>query len=123
MKAIFLLKENKKTLARHIVKLPEVHEENFSKDVKSLTKFENAEKERVFKHKSIPQEKIAIMYHYEEWSEEQEAIRDRMVNIKGLKDFKHEWDDTPVFEHEDIKDFYNAIGYDIKKKKYIDQNL
>ena len=81
MKAIFLLKENKKTIERHIVRIPEVHEENFSKDVKSLTKFENDEKERVLKHKSIPQEKIAIMYDYEEWLEEQEATRDRIINL------------------------------------------
>lgn len=120
MKAIFLLKENKKTLERHMVRIPEVHEENFSKDVTSLTKFENDERKRVYDNKSIPQEKIAIMYHYEEWLEEQEATRDRMVNLRGFKDFKHEWDDTPVFEHETIWDLYKAIGYDHKKKKYID---
>lgn len=119
MKAIFLLKENKKTLSRHIVRIPEFHEENFSKDVKSLTKFENDEKERVLKNKSIPQEKIAIMYQYEEWLEEREATRDRMVNLRGFKDFKYEWDNTPIFEHGTIWDLYKAIGYDHKKKKYI----
>lgn len=93
----------------------------FSKDVKSLTKFENAEKERVFKHKSIPQEKIAIMYHYEEWLEEQEATRARMINLRGFKNFKHEWDDTPVFEHETIWDLYKAIGYDDKKKNILNR--
>lgn len=119
MKAIFLLKENKKTIERHIVRIPEVNEENFSKDVTSLTKFENNERKRVYDNKSTPQEKIAIMYHYEEWLEEQEATRDRMINLRGFKDFKHEWDDTPVFEHETIWDLYKAIGYDHKKKKYI----
>lgn len=115
---IFLLKENKKTIERHLVKIPEVYEENFSKDATSIAKFENDEKERIFKHTSIPPERIAVGYRYDEWKEEQESMRDRMINLRGIKDFKHEWDDSPLFEHETIWDLYKAIGYNHKNKRY-----
>lgn len=119
---IFLLKENRKTIERHLVRIPEVYEANFSKDATSIAKFENDEKERIFKHNNIPTERIAIGYRYDEWTEEQECIRDRMINLRGLKDFKHEWDDTPLFEHKNIWDLYETIGYNHKNKKYNEVN-
>lgn len=119
---IFLLKENRKTIERHLVRIPEVYEANFSKDATSIANFENDEKERIFKHKSIPPERIAIGYRYDEWIEEQESMRDRMINLRGQKDFKYEWDDTSIVEHESIWDLYKAIGYNHKNKKYNEVN-
>lgn len=119
---IFLLKENRKTIERHLVRIPEVYEANFSKDATSIAKFENDEKERIFKHNSIPTQRIAVGYCYHEWIEEQESMRDRMINLRGKKDFKHEWDDTSIVEHESIWDLYKAIGYNHKNKKYNEAN-
>jgi len=49
----------------------------------------------------------------------------RSLEESGIDDydFVDPVEQTPVFEHNNIKDFYEAIGYDLKKKKYHPLNL
>jgi hypothetical protein len=35
----------------------------------------------------------------------------------------HKWHSLPILEHESIWEFYTHIGYDHKKKKYIQQGI
>ena len=44
-------------------------------------------------------------------------FRNNSLKELDINDFVDEIEQTPIFEHDDIKDFYNAIGYDMILKR------
>ena len=42
-----------------------------------------------------------------------------MMAIVGIANYQHPYDLLPTFEHASLFDFYKAVGYDYKKKRYI----
>ncbi len=55
---------------------------------------------------------------------ENKALHDRIENIRRKRcvergeDFVDEWAEFPHFHHESLWDFYKAVGYDYKAKKW-----
>lgn len=108
-------------VSRHVIKGIKYGEKGFYRATTSIEAFREREEEIFYEHYMSKKtlHKRTHVHNYDAY------IRDREYRNNGLKelginDFVDDVEKTPIFEHEDIKDFYNAIGYDIKKKKYID---
>lgn len=94
-----------KLTSKHVIPEVKPGNKNFYRDTISMSAFSDRECE--------------IFYNA---IQKKEILRKR-VNVLNYKEYEREGDhdhekDIPIFNHENIKDFYLAIGYDVKKKKY-----
>lgn len=95
-------------VSRHIIKEIKHNEKGFYRAATSMEAFTRREVDVFAEHymSKKPLHKRTRIYDYDDYVNSV-FITDNVKN-------------APVFEHETIKDFYKAIGYDYKKKKYID---
>lgn len=108
--------------AEHHVKMPRPGEKFLRQKLRSASRFNEREKERAYGEAgsksgdwlayamSLPKYFIMEEKAYREWKN-----ADHQHN--GLADFVKTADNQ--FVHESLSDFYTAIGYDIKKKRFL----
>lgn len=108
-------------VSRHVIKGIKYGEKGFYRATTSIEAFREREAEVFYNHyiskKTL--HKRTHVHDYDDYIRDMEFRNDSLKEL-DIDDFVDEIEQTPIFEHEDVKDFYNAIGYDIKKKKYID---
>lgn len=119
-KKICILYVNNEPVSRHIVKCIGYGEKGFYRDTTSMSAFTDRELRIFYKNyisnKNTP--KRTGVHNYDEYMRDKENTKNILKEI-GVNDIVDPVEKTPIFEHENIKQFYEAIGYDIKKKKYI----
>lgn len=107
-------------VSRHVIKGIEYGEKGFYRDTTSIDAFTNREHHTFAQNyrnkKKTP--KRTDVRNYDEYIRDKESTKNSLKKV-GVNDFVDSVEKTPIFEHENIKQFYEAIGYDIKKKKYI----
>lgn len=108
LKTMCVLYVDEVPVSRHIIKEIKHNEKDFYRSTVSMEAFTRREVDVFAEHymSKKPLHKRTRIYDYDDYIKSV-FITDAVKNV-------------PVFEHKDIKDFYKAIGYDYKKKKYID---
>lgn len=95
-----------KVVSRHIVQEVKHGEKGFYRDTTSMNAFSERENQRFYnaqlKNKILKNR--VFVCNYKEWIKDNEKYQEEKI---------------PVIEHENIKDFYISIGYNIAKKRYI----
>lgn len=118
-KKMCVLYVNGEPHSRHVIPGIRYGEKDFYRATTSMNAFSERENERFYNAyiKGKKPEKRTSVHNYDEWIRDRESMS-RSLEESGIDDFVDPVEQTPVFEHNNIKDFYEAIGYDLKKKKY-----
>jgi hypothetical protein len=115
-----ILWEDGKPIQVHLFRTPEVSEPGFYRAVTSVGAFSTREKTKLYDrnrqgHRDVVGRRCHVRWGEEiKWADEDTA---RLVEQYGRK--MDPYIDLPIFHHESLWDFYKAIGYDYKKKKYL----
>lgn len=119
-KKMCVLYVNAVPVSRHIIKAKEYGEKGFYRDTVSMDAFTDRENANLNKNYLLnkPVAKRVDVRNYEQYVKTKKMTDEHLEKI-GANKLVDKVDQTPIFEHENIKQFYEAIGYDIKKKKYI----
>lgn len=106
---------------RHVLETPQITERGFYRQTVSLNAFSNREAEKLYDHHKKGEMDVKGKRCWVRWYDE--FMRDLEFHqecfAKLAISFEHAFSDTPEFSHTSVWDFYNAIGYDYKKKRYL----
>ncbi|ELW0836648.1 hypothetical protein HI145_RS00065 [Escherichia coli] len=103
---------------KHIIRMPAYGEEDWYKSTISVGAFRDREAE-FFLGKQHEREVLCSLWRLDEWDSENSRTAESMMAIVGIANYQHPYDLLPTFEHASLFDFYKAVGYDYKKKRYI----
>lgn len=107
-----------KSVAEHHIKIPRATEPGFYRAVVSMGAFQHRELTRVFGEKVRTRRQEVPFYYALQRRQEVELRYASHVHRYGktLKEI------LPIIEHESIWDFYKYIGYDYKKKRFVEKS-
>ncbi len=118
----FLHKDNV-PIEKHIIRMPTYGEKGWYKNVVSIDAFKDREAKRFYDTiyvKKVPMFGLhCSLWRLEDWIRHNQITAESMLEIVGIVDYQDPYDILPTFEHESVFDFYKAVGYDYKKKRYI----
>ena len=102
----------------HVIRQPLADEPGFYRSAVSGNAFKERETkiwyDRYYTKRKVMPRQFSVMYSFD-FQIEKKIMLDR--------DSDHEWHTLPILEHESIWEFYKHVGYDHKKKKYIQQGI
>lgn len=118
----FLHKDNV-VIEKHIIRMPAYDEKGWYKSVTSIGAFNNRESTRFYDIiyvKKVPLFGLhCSVWRLDEWERDNKITAESILRVTGIADYKHPYDLLPQVEHKSVFDFYKAVGYDYKKKRYI----
>lgn len=115
-----ILYEDNVAIEKHIIHTPRGDEKGFYRQGVSFSYFKT--RESTIHYNAYTKGKIVKGYRsYVQW------LDDYLIHEQVSKDafeklgipYKSLYDGLPEYEHFSVWDFYNQVGYDYKKKKYI----
>jgi len=107
-----------KSVADHYIKMPRATEPGFYRAVVSMGAFQHRELDRVFGEKARRSRKEVPFYYALQRRQELEVRYAGHVHRYGQELRER----LPIIEHESIWDFYKYIGYDYKKKRFVEKS-
>lgn len=102
---------NNEDVAVHFVEKPTAGEHDFYRQTVSFNAFKERELEQFHKKwtKKLPTGRHFYWQSKEEYESELCIMSALALRVDGL----------PVYHHKSVWDFYKAIGYDYKKKRFV----
>lgn len=111
-------------VAIHYITMPRAMANDYYRSVLSLEGFASRERKQTFKkgqpispHCINVRPRHFTMQRRDDWEFRETSVRESFAK-RGMP-FTRTYGDVPTFEHASIWDFYKAIGYDYKKKRYL----
>lgn len=118
---IALERNNGKIVAVHHIEQPDWDGKGFYRATLTGGAFKYSEMRRRFGKKPPWNHKPLIRWFSVQqraiW-EQEESITNKVMNGMGITTYVPEYYGAHVIRHENIWDFYKAIGYDYKRKRY-----
>lgn len=109
--------------SQHVVKLPAYGEKRWYTSTLSWDAFSTRENTRVHKayvaSKILP--KYCTVWRADEWHRSEDIVRE--IFLQHGTEWLHPWEKSPKYEHASIFDFYKAVGYDLKKKRFVEEQV
>mgnify|MGYP004724113507 CR=1 FL=1 len=105
LKKMCILYVEGKIVSKHIIPEVKYGDKGFYRDTVSINAFSERENKRFYNShlKGEILDRRVFVQNYKEWLSENK---------------EYNLDETPIFEHQNIKEFYSFIDYNVKKKKY-----
>ena len=107
-----------KSVAEHHIKIPRATEPGFYRAVVSMGAFQHREGQRAFGEKARAKRVILPVYYALQRRQERELNYAHHMHRYGTE-YREK---LPIIEHESIWDFYKYIGYDYKKKRFVEKS-
>lgn len=103
---------------KHIIRMPAYGKKGWYKSIISVGAFRD--REAAYFLKSLSDEPIRFsLQRLSEWEESNKITAESMQAVCGIQNYVHPYDNLPCTVHNSVFDFYAAVGYDYKKKRYI----
>ena len=120
---VAFLHSNNVPIEKHIIRMPAYGEKFWHRSVVTIDSFKNREAKRFYDTTYVKRVPMigshCSLWRLDDWERDNENTTKSMLEICGIENYKHPYDQLPTFEHESPFDFYKAVGYDYKKKRYI----